>query len=539
MVFDIRNPKYTITAYFDDIQDFHPAVYLLERTGFQISATLQPPTGSISQTVARIGSGNIAPIRLSSITPFQSQSQPELYPTQNSSFGNSNAHVVSDSQSLQRTGSMPFHPFYSAYSPFPMPAIQGELNPYKYFASHQSTSANSQLYNPLPSIGFRDQVVPSVVQPMPPWETLMATQKERTNQRISGEYAVPAPEELTEATKLNVKQLDAIPLAKEVDFRLLMPQARSLPFQNSAHRTVEQIESEPQLNTLKRKNLSDSPPSAQPAKRRSANEGKTSVEKKNRPKSSRYKGKSDSVPTHENVPLTERVQRPTPKAAPKIKTANEAVASKKPATKRPQKKALKKAAPPKTSVRKASPKNSLTQKPSTEVQVEKNHEKEKPPGCKEVEQLSSVSPSSEPSNEPAALDTKSSKKRTTRSSRAKVLPTTGSFHSLQECSEHQAPPPAEVIKDRHLQKEITKSNFLEKEFNSTLVVAEPKMLDALNRMTWDILKQYEADLESGRNRFEVAQFYVDNMYDTRFAFWYAKLKKLGGLDARHVREPVF
>lgn len=433
---------------------------------------------------------------------------------------------------------MPFHPFDTAYSPFTIPAIQGELNPYKHFASHQSTSVNSQMYNPLPSVGLRDQVVPRAIQPDPTWESLlMATQNERTDQLIPEESAFPAPEELIGATKLNVEQLDAIPLAKEEDFRLLMPQARSLPFQNSANRRVDRVNAESKLNTMKRKNLTDSTSETQPAKRKSANEGKTLV-RKTPPKKKRCTRKPDSMPAHENVALPEHVERPTTKAASKTKTAKEIVAPKKPATKRPLKKDLRNAALPKTSVRKASPKNSLTQKPSTEVRLQKKHKKEKPPRRKKVEKLSSVSPSSEPSNKPASLDAKSSKGRTTRNSRAKVTPT-GNFNSLQEYSEHQASPPAEIIEDRHLPKEITKSHFSEKEFNSTLVVAEPKMLDALNKMTWNIMNQYEADLDGGRNRFEVAQFYVDSIYDTRFAFWYAKLKKLGGLDARHVRGQVF
>ncbi|KAM3562827.1 hypothetical protein ARSEF4850_002592 [Beauveria asiatica] len=76
------------------------------------------------------------------------------------------------------------------------------------------------------------------------------------------------------------------------------------------------------------------------------------------------------------------------------------------------------------------------------------------------------------------------------------------------------------------------------ETNSTLLITEPAVLDALKRMTSQIIDQYEADLSYGANRFEIAQYYVDNLYNTRFDFWHGKLAELDNVVPIHAGQKI-
>lgn len=505
-------------------------------------------------------------MRLSSITSFPSMSQPE-------SVSQTALHRVASSTPAEQLGNFPLlraesFPLQSHHNSFPPNALlqsTAELNPYHYFASSQP-SALPQAEAPSQSAPLWGSRATNLNTTLPCWDF-------RQNISSTAPYSVPDPPPVTHskriANNLDIEPPNADAIPTVADFRSLLPQARSLPFapiKRETKRKTADSNAQPK-SSVKRKPVDGPDQGAAidenarvnpPKKTKSATPTAVSSAAEAGVKMAQLcdsKPTGDSIGSGKGAQITAQQPKTRPRGRPR--SEKRAQAPKRQLSTRPRGRprkdssntianAIPQVPSPKQTTSPEASKPAADKEPAKKSPKQSTDKKQPP---KSVPNKIQMSP---PSKSKSKLSNSTEKSKTSRASpvgEAGSIKDSRPNNSLRPYTE--TPVPLTTIKNYQSngQKLLQAANAcsksasdspssVEAESNSTLVMTESEMLDALNQVTWKIIDQYEADLNEGYNRFEIAQYYVDHLHNTRAEFWYDKLAELGSVTALHVRQPV-
>lgn len=667
----IPNPNYKVTSYFEDARDFRLAIYTLERSGFSINAGLQPQNLRDGRPLSRTASDNIVPMRLSSMTSFQSQSQPELYPSGQGSLPSHSGH---QSQFMGRAESFSAPDLASSIPPLRVVHNSRNPNPYTDFAADFDAATTRASEQPFQNGQTRSQIHPRAsTEQLPTWEIYRANYGNTYGHQNDGSFSRANHGEAC-AQSHQVEKLDDAALRQAADFRLMMPQARDLPFPPRKEKDSSSSLPGKAPDAQKRKTAGSLPSDASatetavqppPAKKKRTVQPSTSTAKKN---ANQGKAKGKAIDTASNAKTTEKmpmnhsdnehvakrvtktapakkgtkqtlpneqstvnddataeestpVPKQTTKKATKHVTEKSQPAQKRPplgkskskapagkeamisvagtngtnaATAKTKKtgdeitKKAKKAVQPKKTPRskKASPpemasraksaipqvsdidcpvpepsaapnsksartKSSSTSKVLTGKKVSESKAARKKLPTKQVSKKS-VPAKKASTSTTASLAKKSTAKKPTKiqsnidenyiestnassetegSAQSNAVENTAAESRKPQLHSEKVPAECNAKAVQHgLQKLETLNNIPVSTESSTFMVTEPAVLQSLNEVTEAILAAYEADVREAGSRFDVAQFYVEQLHNTRLDFWYEKLQKGDGMD---------
>ncbi|KAJ3493839.1 hypothetical protein NLG97_g4477 [Lecanicillium saksenae] len=482
-------------------------------------------------------------MRLSSIASFPFSSQPELFTRAELPMATSVAPAdpfpafqMREAESFQ---TQHMEDFFSSNSASNHPI---ELNPYHHFASERSGAASPHIYRPSQQTYHDGQDITKTNSVVPFWQIQADTPLQGPVSVLDLHTTAHPTNNSTLEGSLPVEQLDDNTLSKAADYRAFLPQARSLPFiptnakvgsasagtKSTAKRKSVQVGENAKTSPSKRK---------QPTKKK-VPENKKTV--KPQPKARRQpKGQliSDQTEARQSSVAS---QNPVPKGS---------AAKQGPSDSNPGVKLLSKKNPPKqfATVQKAGEEEAS---PVDETPATKALPKKKTPKSASVQKPTPAKPGKgRPRKGITANDLEPSKTVTGNSAANMIDDSPPNKATPQRCPKILAVPSDcedEGINSHNYSKKFngatnvfrTDVSLINCESSSTLMIAESAMLNALNRMTWKIIDQYEADIDEGLNRFEIAQYYTDNLHNTRFIFWYDKLAELGSLSPLHARQPI-
>ncbi|KAM3512477.1 hypothetical protein MY11210_003894 [Beauveria gryllotalpidicola] len=334
--------------------------------------------------------------------------------------------------------------------------------------------------------------------------------------------------------RLAVEQLDADTLSRASDFRQYMPQVRSLPFVQTKRKAREIDAAE--KSAVKRTVLGSSDSETEPGN----NAISSQAAKKKR--------------VNKEVTAVKATARSQPQKAPRTKIQSRS--GHKTVTREDKKRSALKNSPVKqaSKIPSSSSKRStkaLSPKPSARA----NRKEKRPP-----EKVACASESRAKRNQSKKATSATwaqihlkpiEKQKSTKSTKTKD--TADSTTSKPEKSDSaadsaEAHPRSPEVKTGPKRKVENPSHdadiyngsspVAKAETNYTLLITESAVLDALKKMTSQIIDQYEADLSYGANRFEIAQYYLDNLYNTRFDFWHGKLAELDNVVPIHAGQMI-
>ncbi|KAM3500270.1 hypothetical protein MY10362_006556 [Beauveria mimosiformis] len=338
--------------------------------------------------------------------------------------------------------------------------------------------------------------------------------------------------------RLAVEHLDADALKRASDFRQYMPQVRNLPFVQTKRKASDINAAE--TSAVEHTVLGSSIPETeagndaiigQPAKKKKSYKKATEVKATTRPQPQKAPRTKVQLRSSHKTVTREDTKRPALKTLP-VKQASSIPS--------PTSKLSAKAITPKPSARA----NRKEKRPPEKVACASESRAKKDQFKKRATSATSAQKSLKPIE----------KRKSTESTKpTKTKGTVGSSSSMPEKSDSAANS-AEADSGSRKNKTGSKrevegpshdadiyngsSQVAKAETNSTLLITESAVLDALKRMTSQIIDQYEADLSYGANRFEIAQYYVDNLYNARFDFWHGQLAELDNVVPIYARQKI-
>lgn len=488
----------------------------MERTGFQINTDLQTANVSSSGPSKPIAD-NLRPMRLSSITRFHSLSQPSPHSSASKQMNPRTANSL-EPNSISIKDPISSQSFPSSFPATDCSNIPFEPDIYQHFAPDGSGNTGQlQTQVPQSSVAHGPNDPAQIFPQYSPWSDSIPTAPIETGRAAR---TVASHIHAVETSHTPVEQLSTDALTKAANFRLLMPEARSLPFTQrkgtSNSNTIDSndgAKEKAQRGLLREESSEDATLSA-PRKRKRAERRKEPAEVDTEAVSklkTSVIGKNGAAQgstshTFTSKTATKRAKSTAPRAAPAKASAKQPVKTPAAATN------------------------------AKAAQVRKGKQgtaKKNPAPRKSTPKASARSPAGGP--------------RTTspKTGRAKITMASQNTSSLAiktistfDASVQTTPMPCAVLSsDSNSDIEAPLSCRMPpyREVNSMLFVAEANSLDTLNETTWKILDQYESDLASGKNRFEIAQFYVENLYSARYDFWYAKLE---AMNSRCAEQPA-
>ncbi|TQV98094.1 hypothetical protein IF1G_03837 [Cordyceps javanica] len=538
----IPSPDCTVLAHFEDTKDFHVCVYVLERAGFAIRGNVRASFLNPAAHTPRTASIHATPMRLSSVTTFPSVSQPKTFAQSQLQVTSSAPDDPFSNYSIRRTESVPTQNFRNSFPSFAASQLDVDLNPYNHFAAERANTVAS-LHDPYS--GSTSFSVPSVAATsgnVSSWSLTPTTASEKKNSM--SELGLTTFSGTATSSNRAVEDPCADVLYKAADFRQLMPQMRSLPFMQTDRKVEESntgtkrtakrkathsLDSETRID----KDTNSSPPAKSKRPLRKLTEAKRGA---NRRSQGSQRSKSQSADSHTlanrkgtAAPKRQAQKKSATKPGEETLTPRSGVASEEGKEEENSRSATTKGKhnakslpEPASSRKKATAKKSQTQKPAT---------KAKSSTMKKVESTNSCV-----STNTTTSKTKTSREDKRRSSAASVGKASGTRAYSQEAINTPAASGKNSIANPSFSNEGQQVTQIES--TSTLLITEMGVLEALNRMTSKIMNQYEADLDCGLNRFEISQYYVNSLYNTRFEFWHDKLAKLSSVDSRTNSRPI-
>lgn len=476
-------------------------------------------------------------MRLSSITNFPPTSQPELFPlSQLRQVAGSTPGYPFSNHSLRRTESVPTQNFSNSlpYSIISQPPA--ELNPYNHFASERVSAAS-------PHSGPHSRSAPvwalngaKANDDSLPLPFSLDTTSERSNLAL-GLHPNPHSGNEDISSSLAVEQLDADSLSKASDFRHFMPEARRLPF-NKAKAGESKTNAK---STAKRKPRSDAEVGIQiekttdngPAIKRKRISNKKAATAQTAAKSQPQRAqRSKSRATGGRKAEPGEGAAAAIKATQQISSAKQVIKSSAPRTT-----ASAKILPPEKTADEQHVEKRLPEQAgvATKGTTRRSQPKQQATKATPSNRLPKPSKTRKSSKMRPPVQTIASKASTVDEPSAHSDSTTLHLHSQ---AEKAAPQMILETPESGMSFSSDDSQLEKAETNATLLISESTVLDALNQKTWKIIDQYEADLDCGLNRFDIAQFYVDSLHNARYEFWHDKLAELGSENPLHIRQPV-
>ncbi|EJP63519.1 uncharacterized protein BBA_07445 [Beauveria bassiana ARSEF 2860] len=527
----VPSPDCTVTAHFENARDFHVSVYVLERAGFAVNGNLRPSLSFIDP-ILRPSSENLAPIRLSSLTTFPSMSQPEVF-SQNPVASRSHTDP-SASNLVLRTESVPTQNFSSSIPSTVASQYAVDLNPYSHFAATRVSAASPAHDYHSRSNSLLDASQTGASKIASPLHTRSKGTSAIPHSRTDPPLTMHSNDD-TLRNRLAVEQLDDDSLKKASDFRQYMPQVRRLPFVQTKRKASDINAAEkPAVERTVLDSLNSETETGsdavigQPAKKEKLNKKVTEVRATTKiqpQKPPRTKVQSRS--RHKTV-TREDTKRPALKMLP-VKPASNILS--------PTSKLSAKTISPKPSACA----NRKEKRPPEKVACASESRAKKNQSRKQATSATSAPICLKPIEK--RKPTKSTKSTNTKGTAGSSSSMPDNAADLAEAGsrspENKTGSKKEVECPSH-EANIYKgsSQVAEAETNSTLLITESAVLDALKKMSWQIIDQYEADLSYGANRFEIAQYYVDNLYNTRFDFWHGKLAELDNVVPFHAGQMI-
>ncbi|OAR00203.1 hypothetical protein LLEC1_01181 [Akanthomyces lecanii] len=524
----------TLLAHFENARDFHVSVYVLERAGFGINNDTRVSPLDLAGAVPYRNvhnPGNAAPMRLSSITTFSPMSQPEHF-SQGQPVASSGPVEPFTNWPLRRTESVPTQHFGDSLPFATISQSPVELNPYKHFATDRPSAASPHV-DPYP----RGAPIRGL-NGANASETPLSSEKNSEQPKVTpGLHPTSHGGNEGLRSSLAVEQLDADALAKASDFRHLMPQARRLPFtklstENPKTSAKSSAKRKPRAGVELGTQVEQDPNSRPPIKKhrvykknvaKAQTEAKTQPRKVQRSKSQTIRGRK-AEPEEGTAAATKATQR-TPRSkqvskssAPRTRASAKTIPSENTGNEGNAKERLPEQAgfDTKGTTKKSQPKKSATKATPAKRLLEPS-KSQKPPTTRSS--IKTIDP------KPALVDEASARTDST---------TTHQYLQVENVMPRMIPePPNPGVHSSSGILPLAKA-----ESNATLLISDSTVLDALNQMTWKMMDQYETDLDCGLNRFDIAQYYVDSLYNARFEFWHDKLTELCDANAFHVRQPA-
>lgn len=511
---------------------------MLERAGFAINGNPRGSTLELVDPVLYQTLENTTPMRLSSITNFPSMSQPELScQGQLRQVGDPIPVDAFSNYSLRRTESVPAQNLghFLPATTISQPPV--ELNPYNHFASDRASATS-----PYPDPYSRNRTgrglnVANNSNGSSSWEFLSDRNLARPQPVLDLQRSTRRDNGSTRSS-LAVEQLDADALSKASDFRHFMPQARRLPFTQTKRKieesnTKRKAQSSPNLGAEIGKDTTGSPPTKK--KRNGENVTEAQTKAKCHPQKAQ---RSKNQATSSRKVETRKGTTAAKKAIQKTSPTRKADKSSTPRTTM----SVQTSSPEKGSAGKQKGKGKGKEKrqpdPATKGTAKRGRPRKQVAKTTPTNKIFEPSKQRKPAKTSSPSSTTASKTSLVEEPRASGDSAAGASAPHLHSQVDKIIPRIIVDSDPDLNFPNDDSSMAKAECDATLLITESTVLDALNKMTWKIIDQYEADLDCGLNRFEIAQYYVDNLHNTRFEFWHDRLAELGSVSPLHVRQPI-